>query len=540
MASIRQVLSIRSVRATAALWAVGALGAGVLTLGSTSPAAAAPSGPTVIHSVVKTINKVLDQPTAVAVDESTHTTYVVLRAANTVSVVANDYTITRVALPMDAKPIAIAIDAATHTAYVATINSGVQVIREAQLVAPIPLADEPTAIAFDSSTSTLYVPTIHSKVVAITAGASATIPTGVTGNPSAIAIDPTTSTAYVANLSGEVVTIRGGTLRDTIPLAGYQPRSIAVDTLTHTVYVPNTGGTRYAQIDGTTVTPNTTGLAQIENLAVREKTHTVVVVTNEGVLLDSESGASRETYLYAAGTDGRDIAVDQASGDVYVAGDVYSTLLVFHIGFIPGANVIPEVLQLGGNTGHVAVDQTTRGAYVATYSDSSLSVIQATWSPIIAQTTPPGAMVGVPYTFAISVTARPAPTFTVSLGTLPDGLSLDPDTGIISGRPLTAGSSTFTVTVSNGQRPADSAEFTLDVAAAVTPPPTPTPTPTTSTPGNGGTGTTGGGAAIKPALANTGLDLTTFWPLIAVGAMLVATGALGLTRRAPRSTRKRR
>lgn len=62
--------------------------------------------------------------------------------------------------------------------------------------------------------------------------------------------------------------------------------------------------------------------------------------------------------------------------------------------------------------------------------------------------------VDVPYSSSIGVTGGQAPfTYSISSGALPDGLSLDPDTGIISGTPTTDDTFNFTihVTDSSGQ-----------------------------------------------------------------------------------------
>lgn len=72
---------------------------------------------------------------------------------------------------------------------------------------------------------------------------------------------------------------------------------------------------------------------------------------------------------------------------------------------------------------------------------------------------------GVPYSYTYTASGLPAPTFAVSSGTLPAGLSLS-SAGVLSGTPTSAGPATFTVTASNGTSPDASIEQTITVAQA--------------------------------------------------------------------------
>src|SRR6478735_10036298 len=75
-------------------------------------------------------------------------------------------------------------------------------------------------------------------------------------------------------------------------------------------------------------------------------------------------------------------------------------------------------------------------------------------APVFTAASPPStATAGNPYSYTFSASGTPAPTFGVSSGALPAGLSLDSTTGVLSGTPTTAGSSTFAVTATNGVSP---------------------------------------------------------------------------------------
>lgn len=89
-------------------------------------------------------------------------------------------------------------------------------------------------------------------------------------------------------------------------------------------------------------------------------------------------------------------------------------------------------------------------------------------APVFTSPPPPSpVIVGSPYSHTFTATGSPAPTFTLTGGTLPPGLNLSAS-GVLSGTPTFAGNGSFpniTVTATNGNAPAAQQTFSL---AAVT------------------------------------------------------------------------
>ncbi len=76
---------------------------------------------------------------------------------------------------------------------------------------------------------------------------------------------------------------------------------------------------------------------------------------------------------------------------------------------------------------------------------------------------PSQVIAGTPYTHTFRAKGEPAPTFTISSGTLPPGLALSPS-GVLSGTATNAGSyRNITVTATNGVSPAAQQLFSLEV-----------------------------------------------------------------------------
>jgi len=71
------------------------------------------------------------------------------------------------------------------------------------------------------------------------------------------------------------------------------------------------------------------------------------------------------------------------------------------------------------------------------------------------------------YRHVFTASGSPAPSFHVSAGALPPGLSLDAATNVLEGAPTTLGTYAFTVAASNGTLPDATQAVTLVVRSAI-------------------------------------------------------------------------
>jgi len=112
--------------------------------------------------------------------------------------------------------------------------------------------------------------------------------------------------------------------------------------------------------------------------------------------------------------------------------------------------------------GTFTVALTARDAVAATAAGTSTIVV----NPVLAVSTTalPGGQVGVAYSAELAPSGGTAP-FTWSVTTLPAGLTVDPGTGVVSGTPSAAGSSTVVATVTDAVGAQSSATYTIGINA---------------------------------------------------------------------------
>ena len=156
---------------------------------------------------------------------------------------------------------------------------------------------------------------------------------------------------------------------------------------------------------------------------------------------------------------------------------------------------LPDGLSLNSATGAISGTPTTPGTTTHTFSlrDNSVpaqtvsQTLNLTVAPpaaalTITTTSLPNGTVGQPYSRPVQATGGTgALTWTISAGTLPRNLNLDPATGVISGTPTAAGTSSFTVRVADAGGQSDTQPLSITIST-VPPPPTPPAITTTTLP----------------------------------------------------------
>ena len=102
--------------------------------------------------------------------------------------------------------------------------------------------------------------------------------------------------------------------------------------------------------------------------------------------------------------------------------------------------------------------------------DEVRSRSRSTPRPTITTTSLPDGTAGSAYSQTLAASGGTAPlAWSISSGSLPPGLALNPGTGVISGTPTTAGTFAFTAMVTDAAGASDTQALSIDVAIAIAP-----------------------------------------------------------------------
>jgi LPXTG-motif cell wall-anchored protein len=264
--------------------------------------------------------------------------------------------------------------------------------------------------------------------------------------------------------------------------------------------------------DAASLTPNASGLAELDGMSLSPGVYSggALSLANNGILTLAGTSANSVWVFQAAST----LTIGSAT-QIVITGGASACNVFWEVG---SSATIGTSAQFQGTVMASASISATTGATIAgrllasngavTLQSNTVTVPPgcapgnspvSSNGPAITSGSPITAVVGQPYSFAITATGTPSPTFAVSGGTMPTGLALNSTTGLVSGTPSSAEKSSFTVTASNATGPV-SATYSLTASAAT-----------------------------KPVLALTGVD--TDGPLALASALLLLGGIFMLLRR---------
>src|SRR5450755_2186355 len=349
-----------------------------------------------------------------------------------------------------------------------------------------------------------------------------------TGNPATIAYTPTSA---LANYQYLIVAIDSLALTGNKLFTGTIAAAVAITTtsplpgaLAGTPYTQQFGATAGVSPYSWTATGQPSWLTMSTTGLLSGTPPSAGTVTFTATVTDLAGGTSSGSFSFTV-TAPLTITTNSPL-PAGMVGVTYSQTLTATGGSGPytwavTTGTLPPVLTLNPATGVIGGTPTTAGtsSFTVQVSDSTLATatkaFTLTINPALAITTvsplPPGT-VNVSYSQTLTATGGSGPyTWTVTTGTLPPVLTLNPTTGVISGTPTTAGTSTFTIQVTDSKQATASAVFTLTIVLQLT--------ITTSSPlANGIVG-----VVYNQALAGTGGTPPYTWSL-APGSSLLPGG----------------
>ena len=320
--------------------------------------------------------------------------------------------------------------------------------------------------------------------------ASGSLPSGLSLNSSTGQISGTPTTAGTSNFTARVTDSQ-------VPAdTADQPLSIIVSaaptqvTITTTSLPNGTVGAAYSQTLAATggVTPYTwsilsgslpAGLSLNSSTGEISGTPTTIETANFTVqVADSQVPASTDQKALSITINPADLVITTASLPDGQIGVPYSQTLQATGGVTPytwsiDSGALPPGLSLSPSTGVISGTPTTAGLsnFTVKVTDSQSTPDTATKALsinipadlVITTSSLPAGQIGVAYSQTLAASGGKTPySWSLDAGTLPAGLSLSSG-GVISGTPTTAGTSNFTVKVTDSQVPADTATKALSI-----------------------------------------------------------------------------
>lgn len=392
-------------------------------------------------------------------------------------------------------PFEVAVtDSATPTVDSAIVDETLTV-DAAPTIAPLSLSDTVTDGVVGSSYQASVMPLGGTSPYTFSIG-SGSLPPGLTLDSVAGTITgvPSAAGTYDATIVVSDSSSPTQTANDPITITMQNPAALAIATSTlddaavggqYATEISVTGGvgpysytvTNGSLPDGLSLDPNTGDLAGAPT-STGSSAFTITVT-------DSAPSPDTVAQTFTLTTDNPSpvsivtVALPDAVQGAGYLQTLYATGGTAPYSWMITSGSLPNGLALDPSSGNISGSATDSGTFTFTVgvSDSTATVETATESvtltidpgaPLtIATSTLDAAMVGSSFSGGLDASGGTQPLqWAVSSGSLPSGLSLDPNAGLISGTPTAAGNFTFTVTASDSTTPSSetaSQELTLEV-----------------------------------------------------------------------------
>lgn len=380
-------------------------------------------------------------------------------------------------IPVGAYPIGVAVSPDGAKTYVTNYGSStvsvIDTVTDA-VTATIPVAQSPYDVAFAPDGSRAYVPAYDANAVIVIDPVNDTVVGTIAGfsGPTSVAITSDGATAYVTNYNDSTVSVVDiGTGAITGTITGFSwPFTIAITPDGTKAYVGNISSGSWAlsvvSLTSHTVTATVAAASGVYGVAFSpdgSKAYLACYDADAVTVMDVASDTVAGTFSVGDGPVGVAFAPDGSKA--YVS-SLYANIISI---VDPESDTVTSTVDVGAGPYRIAFLPDGSKAYVTNDNASSVSVLESDLAPVITSAAPSDGVAGVAYSHTVTASGRPAPTFSVTDGLLPEGLSLNATTGVISGTPTAVGPHSFTITASN--RTGSSAEaysVVIDAIPAIT------------------------------------------------------------------------
>ncbi|MCU1482625.1 MAG: hypothetical protein JWQ19_3411 [Subtercola sp.] len=383
----------------------------------------------------------------------------------------------------------IAANPNTNQVYVGvdTPRAGVEIVNGSDVITDfIPVPDGASSLSFDPISGYLFATGSSRRALSMIDPATKSVSSYVLdAGPAEVAVDAIHQKVYVEGRTPDFDTVTvfdentrtsaPSIILDTIGTGGglVRPLSIAVDPYQQKAYAlvahPSLTYGKVTVVDGAANTIDGSAIdvdPTTRNVAIDPITHQLYSASDAGVsVIDSSTRGAIGSPLATGAGGALSVGVDTTSHRVF-AGAANAQIAVIDEGAV---DRVTGMVPIGGPSvaqpQQMSVNSRTGRAFSANGSSFWITALTVA-DPVITSGPPSHAKAGSNYSFTITATGLPAPTFSASL---PSWLAIDATSGELFGVPPAAGTYPITVSASNGVGLVAEATYDLVVDSHIRP-----------------------------------------------------------------------